>query len=167
MSRQHFKSRASCWWQLCRDVCQILPSHYRRRELGHVCDSALHPCQSSSSPDSKPQERKNREPRERQTRKRNCTQSPVGHWMVTCAKGNGRVQEVERHTPNISTDTWLFSVTLIMSPAWCSQMIKTRCLRCGSATTLYPLTSPSAFLYHFQETGCLPKSRGGVDERRK
>lgn len=95
------------------------------------------------------------------------TRSAVGHRRLACAEWGRRVREGKRRTPTISTDTWLFSVTLITFPAWCWHIIKTRCLRCGSTITPYSLTSPLALLFHFQEIGCLPKRKGGVDERRK
>lgn len=47
------------------------------------------------------------------------TRSAVGHPVLACAELGRRLREGKRRTPTISTDTWLFSVTLITFPAWC------------------------------------------------
>lgn len=67
--------------------------------------------------------------------------------------------------PNASTDTRLFSVTLIKFCAWCSHKNKTRCLR--SDSTLYSLISIPALPHQFQEIGFLPKQQGREGEKEK
>lgn len=47
------------------------------------------------------------------------TRSALGHPMLASAVLGRRLREGKRRTPTISTDTWLFSVTLITFSAWC------------------------------------------------